>query len=48
MINLFWNDPYLNQRLNFSNNGQKPNIKLALYHDEITIVNPIGNSNIQR
>ena len=42
-INLYWNDPLLKSKLDAQVNDEKSQIKLALYHDEITIVNPIGN-----
>lgn len=42
MIELYWQNKKIRDKLK-NNCNSKPIIKLALYHDEITIVNPIGN-----
>lgn len=43
IIELYWADEDLKNVLCKSSVGGKAEIKLALYHDEISLTNPIGN-----
>lgn len=44
ILDLYWGNPSLRHAIQESDPSPRPTIKLALYMDEISLVNPIGNS----